>query len=89
MGKTAFIFPGQGAQYSGMGKDIFDNNSAAKKAFMVIDSIRPGTSKQCFFGTDDELKVTENTQPWAFFTRVSLIKVKPRPAQAILKAVLC
>jgi len=72
VGKTAFIFPGQGAQYSGMGKDIFDNNAAARKAFMVIDSIRPGTSKQCFFGTEDELKVTENTQPCIFATEIAL-----------------
>lgn len=72
MGKTAFIFPGQGAQYSGMGKDIFDNNAAARKAFMIIDSIRPGTSKQCFFGTEEELKVTENTQPCIFATEIAL-----------------
>lgn len=72
LSKKAFIFPGQGAQYSGMGKDIFDNNAAARKAFMVIDSMRAETSKQCFFGTDEELKVTENTQPCIFATEIAL-----------------
>lgn len=72
LSKKAFIFPGQGAQYSGMGKDIFDNNAAARKAFIVIDSMRAGTSKQCFFGTDEELKVTENTQPCIFATEIAL-----------------
>ena len=63
MGKIAFVFPGQGAQYSGMGKQLYENSDAARTVFDMADSIRPGTSKQCFEGPAEDLAVTENTQP--------------------------
>ncbi len=66
MGKIALVFSGQGAQYSGMGKELYDNSPAAKSVFDMADSIRPGTSKQCFEGTAEELSVTVNTQPCVF-----------------------
>ncbi len=66
MGKIALVFSGQGAQYSGMGKELYDNSPAAKAVFDMADSIRPGTSKQCFEGTAEELSVTVNTQPCVF-----------------------
>lgn len=66
MGKIALIFSGQGAQYTGMGKEICECSSSAKAVFDMADSIRPDTSKQCFEGTKEELSVTVNTQPTVF-----------------------
>ncbi len=66
MGKIAFIFSGQGAQYSGMGKELYESSPAAKAVYDMADSIREGTSKQCFEGTTEELCQTVNTQPCVF-----------------------
>ncbi len=66
MGKIAFVFSGQGAQYSGMGKALYDSSPAAKAVFDMADSIREGTSRQCFEGTMEELTQTVNTQPCVF-----------------------
>ena len=65
---TALVFSGQGAQYTGMGKDLYENSPAAKAVFDMAESIRPGTIKQCFEGTKEELSVTINTQPCVFIT---------------------
>ena len=66
MSKIAFVFSGQGAQAPGMGKELCDCSPAAKAVFDLADSIRPGTSQQCFEGTQEELNVTINTQPCLF-----------------------
>jgi len=64
MNKLAFIFPGQGAQKIGMGKDFYDNFDAARKLFDEADeSLGYSIKKICFEGSEDDLKLTENTQP--------------------------
>ena len=75
MGKIAFVFSGQGDQYPGMGKELAEKYPAAAEVFAVCDSIRPGTSKQCFSGTDEELKETANTQPCLFAMELAAAKV--------------
>ncbi len=64
MGKVAFIFPGQASQYSGMGKELAEKYPAARAIFDEADkALGFSISKICFEGTEDELKLTANTQP--------------------------
>ncbi|HEX8172313.1 MAG TPA: ACP S-malonyltransferase [Thermoanaerobaculia bacterium] len=61
---TAFVFPGQGSQYAGMGRDVAEKYPAARKVFDDIDSaLGFPISQLCFEGPDDQLKLTQNTQP--------------------------
>jgi [acyl-carrier-protein] S-malonyltransferase len=64
MSKTAFVFPGQGSQFSGMGKSLADSYPEAAQIFEQADAaLGFSISKLCFEGPDDQLKLTENTQP--------------------------
>ena len=64
MSKLAFVFPGQGAQKVGMGKDFFDNYDVAKKMFKEADeALGYSIMKMCFEGPEEDLKLTANTQP--------------------------
>ncbi len=63
MGKIAFVFSGQGSQYGGMGKELYEISPAVKALYDKAEEIRKGTIKQSFEGTAEELKITSNTQP--------------------------
>lgn len=79
MGKIAFVFSGQGDQFPGMGKDLYQKYPVAQKIYDICDGVRPGTSAQCFEGTEDELKETQNTQPCLFameLAAASILKEK-------------
>jgi [acyl-carrier-protein] S-malonyltransferase len=64
MAKTAFLFPGQGSQFAGMGKSLAEAHPEARAVFEEADAaLGFSLSKLCFEGPDEELKKTENTQP--------------------------
>lgn len=61
---TAFVFPGQGSQFAGMGRDVAEAYPAARRVFDQIDeALGFSISRLCFEGPEDELKLTQNTQP--------------------------
>src|SRR5690606_24101874 len=74
----AYIFPGQGAQFPGMGKDLYESNDIAKKLFDQADELLGfPISKIMFEGTEEELKQTKVTQPAIFLHSVILAKTYP------------
>jgi len=88
MNRIAYIFPGQGSQAVGMGKDLFDNFEPAREVFQIADeSLGFKISEMCFEGDESALQLTANTQP-AILTvsiaayRTMLSEGFPKPAMA-------
>ena len=75
MSKHAYVFPGQGSQFSGMGKSLYENNAAAKNLFeQANDILGFNISEVMFNGTDEQLKQTNVTQPAVFLHSVIAFK---------------
>jgi [acyl-carrier-protein] S-malonyltransferase len=73
--KTAFLFPGQGSQYPGMGKDLVDNFPAARQVFEEADdALGISISRLCFDGPAEALQLTENTQPAILSVSVAALR---------------
>jgi [acyl-carrier-protein] S-malonyltransferase len=73
---VAFLFPGQGSQYAGMGKELAENFQAARQVFEEADeALSFSISRLCFEGPEDELQLTENTQPAILSTSVAAFRV--------------
>ena len=75
MDRIALVFSGQGDQFPGMGKSLYENYEEAARVFDLFDRIRPGTIRQCFEGTEEELRKTENTQPCLFAVEMAAAEV--------------
>ena len=86
MSGIAYIFPGQGSQYAGMGKDLADNFPAARKLFEEADdALGLSLSSLCFEGPAEQLQLTENTQPAILATSIAALRALeaegfPKPA---------
>ncbi|MCA1622831.1 MAG: ACP S-malonyltransferase [Acidobacteria bacterium] len=73
--KIAFLFPGQGSQAVGMGKDLFDNFAASREVFEEAnDALGFKLSEMCFAGDDADLQLTTNTQPAILTTSVAAFR---------------
>ncbi|KAF0221679.1 MAG: acyl-carrier-protein [Geobacteraceae bacterium] len=76
MGKSAFIFPGQGSQYPGMGKELAENFTIAGETFAEADdALNFKLSRLCFEGPEQDLKLTANTQPAILTASVAALRV--------------
>lgn len=75
MNKLAFIFPGQGSQSVGMGKDLYENFESAKDVFETANGISNKNIKNiCFEGPEEVLKETQNTQPAILTTSIAALE---------------
>lgn len=76
MGKLAFLFPGQASQYPGMGRELAGNHPEARAVFDEADkALGFSISDICFNGTEEQLKLTANTQPAILTVSVAAYRV--------------
>ena len=75
MSKTAFVFPGQGAQYFGMGKDFYDTYETARKVYDMAEEATGLDVAGLCFAENDKLNITEYTQIAMLTTEIAILKV--------------
>lgn len=84
MGKVAFVFPGQGSQRVGMGREAYEASEAARAVFDEADeALGEELSRLCFEGPEEELKLTANTQPAILATSIALLHALDAPFDVV------
>ena len=95
MGTIAFLFSGQGDQFPGMGKDLYETSPAAKAVFDACEALRSGTLEQCFRGSREELTQTVNTQPCLYAMELAAVAalgergIRPQAAAGFSLGEIC
>lgn len=75
MSKIAFVFPGQGAQYTGMGKDFYENFDRAKEVFAVANKVSGMSMEELIFQENEKLHITKYTQVAMLTVELAILKV--------------
>ncbi len=87
MKKVAFVFPGQGSQYVGMGKDFFDRSPAAREIFEEAnEALGYDLAALCFQGPEEDLKLTANTQPAILTASIAALRAMEAEREIVATA---